>query len=443
MHTPDMSAPGHAYPSHTQADAAGLAAPALAGAQDSERARPTLLPARSRAANYGPMPGASITQAAEILAGELPCRTWPYLPQAADSDDADLRHELPGEHPLAARSLLARTLGLLEGIGVDAGPRGFVVRSGATALSARLRRAAARATDLIEAQWAGSWGRGAVAPAAAAPAEPAGSAAAGAGGAVGGVDVAGAGEEIPQLIIPLLGPATLSYRVELAGGMPAITDAGARRDLGAALVELAGRAVAAAEDRFHVPAAILIVDPAATAAVRGTLPGVTDFDTIRPIGRDHMAAAWQRIHTAAARAHTLAPAMAGTPGALLTGITDPDTWELATRAHLAGLWVPAAAVHGTRALDGIAAAADHGLRIGLGITQPGDHIDDDHAIPRERAIHLARITDEMQLGRGWLTSSVDVLPGGPLGETTVLDAAHQLGCARRIADMLVRDAGDL
>ncbi|APT84581.1 hypothetical protein [Corynebacterium aquilae] len=353
---------------------------------------------RSRAANFGPLPGHDFAIATDIIAGELTHRTLPYLPEAENGRGA--RHA--DSATAGAHSLVARTAAMLEGFGVQPGPRGLVLTAGTTRFSERIQRALARQLDEVFASW---------------------------------------GATSEHILVPLLGPATLSYQLEMPNGYPAITDAGARRDIGAALVELSGRIVGEIQRRCAASTSVLIVDPAAVAAVQGTLPGVTDFDTIAALGADGMASAWQRMHQAAAAA-SCSDAQ-GLSGAIVTGVADPVGWELALRSGVRGLWVSRDAINDSRSLDTIAAVADAGLRVGVGIIEDGDYIDEDQAIPRQRAIEVAKLVDDMQLGREWLSTSVDVLPNKPLSSGQAVAASKQLACARRTAEMLVRDAGDL
>ena len=137
----------------------------------------------------------------------------------------------------------------------------------------------------------------------------------------------------------------------------------------------------------------------------GTLPGTTDFDTIRAFPADQVNA-------------TLAEF-----GADYLRLREP-LWEVAAKTVLldfAGLDSP-------EHLDGLGQWIDGGGRVGLGVAGHD---------ARTEAISIAQHFDRMGLSRERIPGQVDIFPW------PVEKAAHSYSFAAEVAGILIRDAGDL
>lgn len=130
-----------------------------------------------------PMPGTSMSEAADIVMGET--GALPHLPQLPDRG--------------LGSDAIGRTAGLLETLTVDRGPRAWQ-------MTARPQRETRRVWDRMERDLDAI------------------------------VEVWG-GEHVPRVKIQAVGPWTLAAAVELSNGHRVITDRGAREDLHAALLE--------------------------------------------------------------------------------------------------------------------------------------------------------------------------------------------------------------
>lgn len=342
----------------------------------------------------GELPGVSVAQAADMILGET----------------GDLVH-LP---QLPARGLgsdsVGRTAALLSGIHVDRGPRSWI-------MSARPQLETRRNRDQIERDLevcAEVWDRGA-----------------------------------KVVKLQVTGPWTLAHDIELANGHRVLTDRGAFRDLTAELIAAIrqhARHVAYHLDVIADPEAlysplgdpvilIQIDEPALPTVLGGELQGTTDFETMPVFNPTDVA---ERLN------QVIDGVRGGVVSSVLLNQTGyrPD-WEVARLCGADQVLVTLDQVRGNQQLDGFGQTISDGTRLGLGVTNPGDEVDELGQRPREVAVGIARFFDELGVDRSLLTSAVDVHPRTGITRGTLPDAAGAYRMARVVAGMLERDAGDL
>ncbi|MGE2835582.1 methionine synthase [Mycobacterium sp. SMC-4] len=182
------------------------------------------------ATGIGSWPGASPSEAAEVVVGEL--------------------HRLPHLVELPARGVGADMIGragaLLVDIGIDTVPRGYRIAAGRSSAMRRALSLLDEDLDAIEEAW-----------------EKAG--------------LRGSGRAIK---VQAPGPVTLAAQLELANGHRAITDAGAFRDLAMSLAEGVAQHRAAVARRLEATVVVQFDEPSLPAAVAGRLAGVTRFSPV-------------------------------------------------------------------------------------------------------------------------------------------------------------------
>ncbi|WP_240510650.1 methionine synthase [Corynebacterium hadale] len=169
----------------------------------------------------GPLPGADLMQAADVVLSESPLPHIPQLPERGVGSDA-----------------IGRTAALLE-IPIGRGPRGWRVAARERGDADRM----ARDLDMLEEAWHG---------------------------------------KVDTVKVQLVGPFTLAAEVEMPNGHRMITDAGALRDLTDALIEACGEHRHDVAARFG-DVVLQLDEPLLPEVTAGTLRGTTDYETIRAI----------------------------------------------------------------------------------------------------------------------------------------------------------------
>lgn len=341
----------------------------------------------------GELPGTSMAVAADMVLGET----------------GDLVH-LP---QLPARGLgsdaIGGTAALLEGIHVDRGPRSWI-------MTARPQLETRRAKDQIERDLA-------------------------------------ACEEVwdgkaRAIKLQVTGPWTLAAQIELANGHRVITDRGALRDLTQSLVDgvrehaeyvarnIKTAHVGGAYTPLSSPKIVVQIDePMLPEIIGGGLAGTSEFEEIAAV---HSADVAERLHG-------MIEQLRGkfTSQVLLNQTGYVPDWEVARGSGADTVLVTLDQVRGNAQKDGFGQAISEGTRIGLGVTRPGDEVDELGDNPRELAVRIARFFDELGLDPALLASQVDVHPRSGIRSGTVVEAASAYRMAREVAGMLERDAGDL
>lgn len=304
---------------------------------------------------------------------------------------------------------IGRSAALLEGIHVDRGPRSWI-------MSARPQLESRRATDQIERDleiceevWA---------------------------------------DKAKAIKIQVTGPWTLAAQIELANGHRVITDHGALRDLTQSLVDgIRGHAEYVARNiktgevgemftALSSPQIILQLDePMLPGIIAGDLAGASEFEEIAPV---HSVDVAQRLREMSdeLRGGVISQVLLNQTGYV------PD-WEVARGSGADTVLVTLDQVRGSAQKDGFGQAVSEGLRIGLGVTRPGDQVDELGDNPRELAVRIARFFTELGLDPALLASRVDVHPRNGIRTGTMVAAAGAYRMARVVAEMLERDAGDL
>lgn len=173
----------------------------------------------------GPMPGTSMSEAADIVLGET--GDLPHLPQLPDRG--------------LGSDAIGRTAGLVAHVAVDRGPRAWQMTDRPQLLTRQAWDRMERDLDEIQAVWAGP---------------------------------------IPTVKIQAVGPWSLAAAIELANGHRVITDAGARRDLFLGLRAGLDRHAAEVARRCGGQVVLQLDEPYLDCILAGTLPGTTDFDDI-------------------------------------------------------------------------------------------------------------------------------------------------------------------
>lgn len=345
------------------------------------------------AIGLGPLPGTDITQAADVVRGELgELPHLPHLPQRGMGHDH-----------------VARTAVLLPSIDVGRGPRGWVLTARPQLLTRHMRDDVARDTDVIQEVW---------------------------------------GETVEHLKIQVVGPWSLAAALELPSGHRAITDPGALRDLTLTLSEGIKLRAADLARRFHGTVTVQVDEPLLSDVTGGRLRGTTDFDDIPAVPGEIAAGRIAELAAALRVDDTVDEVWLN-----LTHEHRTVDWEVAHElsrqdgvdtAVAAVLLDAAQATRNNRDLDGLAQLVELGPRVGLGLVRAQDSVDEDLAAPRVAATKVARLFDRLGLDRDRLTRQVIIHEaGGQAQDGELLDAARRYRFARVTGEMLTRDAGDL
>ncbi|QGU07124.1 hypothetical protein COCCU_05900 [Corynebacterium occultum] len=342
----------------------------------------------------GELPGTSVAEAADMILGET----------------GDLVHlpQLPGRG--LGSDAVGRTATLLEGIHVDRGPRSWI-------MSARPQIETRRSRDLVERDLevcAEVWNM-----------------------------------KANTIKVQVAGPWMLAAQIEMSNGHKVITDRGAMRDLTDSLI--AGiRAhlahVAHSLDVLASPQALYseLVDPVVVLQIdepllpkinAGKILGTTEFENIPAVAENDIAERLNQVIESVRGG--------GVSSVLLNQTGYSPLWEVARESGADTVQLSLDLVRGNEHLDGFGRAISEGVRLGLGITNPGDQVDELGEKPRALAVRVARFFDEIGLDRALLGSAVDIHPRGGITTGTLNDAAAAYRMARVVAGMLESDAGDL
>lgn len=341
----------------------------------------------------GEVPGTSMAEAADMVLGET----------------GDLVH-LP---QLPARGLgsdvVGRTAVLLAGIHVDRGPRSWIMSPRPQLLTRRSRDLGERDLEVCAEVW---------------------------------------NRKAGLLKVQVTGPWTLAAGIELGNGHKVITDRGALRDLTDSLILgvreylthlahsldlAAGPGGLYAADR---PLVVLQIDEPRLPEIRaGKILGTTDFENIPAVAEPDLAERLSQV-IGAVRGGGVSQVMLNQTG-------QTPLWEVARTAGADTVQLSLDEVRGNQHLDGFGRTLSEGVRLGLGVTRPGDEVDELGENPRRIAVRIAGLLDEIGLDRSLLESAVDVHPTTGIRQGTLLEAAGAYRMARVVAGMLERDAGDL
>lgn len=259
------------------------------------------------------MPGTDPREAARVVMGE--CHVLPFLP------------ELPDRGPGADQ--IGRTLAMLADLPVDVSPRGWRLADSPGRLARRASDFLDRDADALEE---------AEEQARDPEADPT-------------ADTRG-------LQVRVMGPWSLAAGVELPGGLPVLSDRGARRDLAASLAEGAGVRASRLAGRMRTGARILLDEPLLWHVAAGTVRSPSRLDPIAAIPPDRLALSLCRFADALRRAGAaevlLRVPITSDPGA-------PPVWSVVTETPrgetaLDGICLEAAPLHAARSHEALDAA---------------------------------------------------------------------------------------
>ncbi|UVE95714.1 cobalamin-independent methionine synthase [Dietzia sp. B32] len=261
----------------------------------------------------GPMPGTDPRESARVVMGE--CHALPFLP------------ELPERGPGADQ--IGRTLALLADLPVDVSPRGW-------RLADAPGRLARRATDFLDRD----------------------------ADALEEADEQARDPEADpspgsrRLQVRVVGPWSLAAGIELPGGMPVLSDRGARRDLAASLAEGASARAAQLARRIGAGARIVLDEPLLWHVAAGTVHSPSRFDPIAAVPPDRLAVSLCRFGDALRRAGAaevlIRVPVISDPGA-------PPAWSVVTETPrdetpLDGVCLTAAPLYSAQSHDALDAA---------------------------------------------------------------------------------------
>lgn len=172
----------------------------------------------------GPMPGTSMSEAADIIMGETELPAIPQLPERGLGSDS-----------------VGRTASMLEAITIDRGPRSWRMTARPQLLTRRAWDRLARDLDEVQQVW---------------------------------------GETVPRIKVQALGPWSLAASIELADGHRVLTDSGAFAELSDALLHGIRTHATDVARRFHGEVVVQLDEPLLADVIAGRIPGTTDFDSI-------------------------------------------------------------------------------------------------------------------------------------------------------------------
>lgn len=261
----------------------------------------------------GPMPGTDPREAARVVLGE--CHAMPFLAELPDRG-------LGADH-------VGRTLAMLADLPVDVSTRGW-------RLANSPGRFARKASDFLDRDL------DALEEADELVRDPEG-------------DPAPADR---RLVVRVLGPWSLAANLELPGGLPVLTDRGARRDLAGSLAEGVAMRVTRLADRLGAGTRILLDEPMLWHVAAGSVVGPSRFDPIRAVPEDQLALSLCRFGEVLRRAGATDVLIRVPAG------TEPDAparWSVVAETPrdetpLDGLCVAAELLHSARSHDALDAA---------------------------------------------------------------------------------------
>ncbi|KPJ24621.1 hypothetical protein AOT31_04965 [Corynebacterium ulcerans] len=251
----------------------------------------------------GPMPGTSMIDAADVIAGETgDMRALPQLPSRGLGSDA-----------------VGRTCTLMPDLPVEKGPRSWRLSARPQLLTHRIWDRMEEDLDQLQEQWGST----------------------------------------PMLKAQVLGPWTLATHMELPNGHRAVTDSGALRDITEALTHGVREHVSDLHKRFDAHIRIQIDEPALSALRRGEIQGTSDFDTIPAVHPEDLGERLAGV-VEAVRGENVDLVLLNETG------REPNV-DVAVLATVDQILISPTRVKGTRLLDAFGEALASGMLAGLGL----------------------------------------------------------------------------
>ncbi|WP_245802241.1 hypothetical protein [Corynebacterium pacaense] len=320
----------------------------------------------------GELPGTSIAGAADVIQGET--GEFPHVPQLPDRG--------------LGADMVGRTIGLLDSINVDRGPRSWRISPRPGRFSHRTGDLLALDLDTCEEVWGGA----------------------------------------RRIKAQVVGPWTLGSRIEMSNGHLVLTDRGAMRDLTEALIHGIRAHVADLGRRFDAPVSIQLDEPELPTVVTGALSGTSDFDRIPAVPAPDVAERLNEVFATIDVEDTYLNLCGSAP-----------RWEIARQSGARTVQVTMDRIDGHRQLDGFGETISGGTRIGLGITRPGVQVDQRLERPHALVVQVERLFTRVGVDPQLLGTGVDIHPRTGIGGGTLVDAAMAYRMARCVAEMLERD----
>lgn len=346
----------------------------------------------------GPMPGADPRESARVVLGE--CHSTPFLPELSDRG--------------LGADQVGRTLAMLADLPVDVSTRGW-------RLAGSPGRLARTASDLLDRD----------------------------------LDALEEADELVRdpeddrapadrrLVVRVLGPWSLAAQLELPGGLPVLTDRGARRDIAEALAEGVADRVTRLAGRLGAGTRILLDEPMLWHVTAGTVTGPSRFDPIAAVPEDRLSLSLCRFADVLRR-NGVAEVVIRVPAG--TGPEAPPRWSAVSEAPrgetpLDGLCVPAELLHSGRSHAALDAA---GTVLGGGRILQLEGLPGTARLPRsgpevERSVSailalLERLSAPRHAGLGQLvlTPTVDDMTSG------LVSPVEALASVRRVAEAAPR-----
>lgn len=339
----------------------------------------------------GPLSGTDAREAARIVMGE--CPRLPFLPELADRG--------------IGADAVGRTGAMLADLPLDVSTRGW-------RLAGSVGRPARRAADLLDRdadalEEADEIARGVTVDRDLARE----------GRGRAGQEPASPAER--RLQVRVLGPWSLAARLELPGGMPVLTDRGARRDLAASLAEGAAGYAGRLAGRLGAGARILLDEPRLWHVAAGTVAGPSRFDPVPAVPAEQLALSLCRFADAL-RTAGVAEVLVRAPGG--AGPEAPARWAVVSEPP-----------RGETPLDGLCVSAATLRAPGAGGPGAGEREADPATLDAARAAaHAALDAAGTVLGEGRLLH-LEGLPGGGRTPRTGSEVEH---AAVGVLDLLDR-----
>jgi len=277
---------------------------------------------------------------------------------------------------------------LLPELPITAGPRSWQLSARPQLVSRRLWDHSSRDFDVLEQHWGTAGGYG--------------------------------------LQLAVLGPWSLAAEIELANGHRAVTDAGALRDMAEIYSHRMALTLSHLSTRFNAQPRIMITEPQVAALIAGKIPGTSDFDPIAAISEQKIG---QLLHQVVAQIRQTISAEI-----YLAGGQKQPPIEALKIAAADGLMINLSAITGNSMLDACGEVLAEGSRLCLGCVRLGDDLTTAPTI----ATTILKLFQELSLERDVLTKQVDITTSQELYPGTLLAAAHALGAATKIQELLLQ-----
>lgn len=277
---------------------------------------------------------------------------------------------------------------LLPELPITTGPRSWQLSARPQLVSRRLWDHSSRDFDVLEQQWGTTGGYG--------------------------------------MQLAVLGPWSLAAEIELANGHRAVTDEGALSDIAEIYSHRMALTLNQLTTRFHAQPRIVIIESQASALIAGKIPCTSDFDPIAAINEQRIG---QLLHQVVAQIKQTTSAEI-----YLANRQNQPPIEALKIAASDGLVLNLGAITDSSMLDACGEALAEGSRLCLGCVQLGD----DLTTAPKIATTILKLIQELGLESDVLTEQVDITTSQELYPGTLLAAAHALGCATKVQELLLQ-----